>query len=213
MQKIKYWKYVQILAASKNQADWEIPAFTENQADWAILALTKNQADWEILAFTKNQADWEILEFAENQAGWEILAGVEIPSSGEKPAFVEKLAKLEKQAARLLFRLGGISNCWLLPLMSSFSSLLMSMFSSDGLMSTFSSCWCWISSMKSPSEEWAVCVLLLWVHSLPYRTGCFNGPPCQEMAKIHAATKNQAAAWFFRIFVNLQGPKSQLLDL
>jgi hypothetical protein len=28
---------------------------------------------------------------------------------------MEKPAELEKQAARLLFRLGGTSNCWLLP--------------------------------------------------------------------------------------------------
>ena len=39
------------------------------------------------------------------------VAGVEIPAPGEKPTFVEKLAKLEKQAACLLFRLGGISSC------------------------------------------------------------------------------------------------------
>ncbi len=103
MQKNRILKYVQILAASKNQVDWEIPAFT------------KNQADWEILAFAKNQADWKILVFAENQADYRILAGVEIPAPGEKPAFVEKLAELEKQAACLLFRLGGISSCWRLP--------------------------------------------------------------------------------------------------
>ncbi len=42
MQKNKILKYVQILAASKNQADWEIPAFTKNQADWEILAFTEN---------------------------------------------------------------------------------------------------------------------------------------------------------------------------
>ncbi len=42
--KIKYWKYVQILAARKNQADWEIPAFTKNQADWEILAFAEKQA-------------------------------------------------------------------------------------------------------------------------------------------------------------------------
>ncbi len=115
MQKSKILKYVQILVASKNQADWEIPAFTKNKADWEILAFAENQADWEILAFAKNQADWEILAFAENQADDKILAAVEIPAPGEKPTFVEKLAELEKQAACLLFRLGGISSCWLLP--------------------------------------------------------------------------------------------------
>jgi hypothetical protein len=40
-----------------------------------------------------------------------MLAGVEISAPGEIPAFIEKLAKLEKQAAGLLFRLGGMSSC------------------------------------------------------------------------------------------------------
>jgi hypothetical protein len=31
--KIKYWKYVQVLAARENQADWKILAARENQAD------------------------------------------------------------------------------------------------------------------------------------------------------------------------------------
>ncbi len=127
MQKNKILKYVKILAARKNQAVWEIPAFTENQADWEILAFAKNQADWEILAFAKKQAGWEILAFAKKQADWEILAlakkqaddrilaGVEIPTPGEKPASEGKPVELEQQAACLLFRLGGISSCWLLP--------------------------------------------------------------------------------------------------
>jgi hypothetical protein len=70
---------------------------SENQADWKILAANENQADGKILAVRENQADNGILE-------------IEIPASGEKPAFTEKLVELEKQAARLLFRLGGISN-------------------------------------------------------------------------------------------------------
>ncbi len=129
----KILKYVQILAARKNQEDWEILAFAEKQADWEILAFAKNQADWEILAFAKNQADWEILAFAEKQADWEILvfaknqaddrifSGIEIPAPGEKhefeekPASEEKPAGLEKQEACLLFRLGGICSSWLLP--------------------------------------------------------------------------------------------------
>ncbi len=51
------------------------------------------------------QADGKIL------AGIETSAPGEIPAAKEKPAFEEKPAGLEKQAARLLFRLGGISNC------------------------------------------------------------------------------------------------------
>ncbi len=67
------------------------------------------------LRFLKIGWIWEILAFAENQADDRILAGVEIPAPGENPPFVEKVAELEKQAACLLFRLGGISSCWLLP--------------------------------------------------------------------------------------------------
>ena len=53
----------------------------------------------------------EILVFTENQADDRILAGVEIPAPGKIPAPGEKPAGLEKQAARLLFRLGGIFSC------------------------------------------------------------------------------------------------------
>ena len=59
----------------------------------------------------------EILAFTENQADDRILAGVEISAPGKKPLFEEKptseekLAGLEKHAACLLFRLGGISSC------------------------------------------------------------------------------------------------------
>jgi hypothetical protein len=74
----KILRYVQILAARKNQADWEIPAFV------------KNQADWEILAFAKNQADWEILAFAENQAG------LRNPCVYRKSGGFEKSLRLQK---------------------------------------------------------------------------------------------------------------------
>ncbi len=75
-----------------------------------ILAANENQADWKILAANEKQADGKILAARENQADNGILAGIEIPAPGEKPAFTEKLVELEKQAACLLFRLGGISN-------------------------------------------------------------------------------------------------------
>ncbi len=87
---------------------------SKNQADDKILAASKNQADDEILAANEKQADGKILAASENQADEKILAGVEISAPGEIPAFMEKLAELEKQAACLLFRLGGISNCCLL---------------------------------------------------------------------------------------------------
>jgi hypothetical protein len=63
------------------------------------------QADGKILAAAENQADGKILAAAENQADGKILAGVEISAPSEI------LAELEMQAARLLFRLGEISNC------------------------------------------------------------------------------------------------------
>jgi hypothetical protein len=85
---------------------------------YGILALTKNQADLqnpfayrksggftESLHLQKIRRIYRIFAPTENQAGDRILAGVEIPAPGEKPA------GLEKQAARLLFMLGGISNC------------------------------------------------------------------------------------------------------
>ncbi len=54
---------------------------------------------------------YKILVFTENQAGDRILVGVEIPAPGKKPASEEKAVGLEKLAARLRFRLGGISSC------------------------------------------------------------------------------------------------------
>ncbi len=160
--KIKYWKYVQILAARENQADW---------------VFAENQADWEILAFAENQADWEILAFAENQADDRILAGVEIPAPVEKPTFVENLAKLEKQVACLLFRLSGISNCWLLPGLADPGS--------DPRR-------CDESRMQSPREKKVQAALLLWVALSCTVPAVCTGRPCQEMAQIHAATKSLA---------------------
>ncbi len=63
------------------------------------------------LRLQKIRRIYKILAFTENQAGDRILAGVEIPVPGKKPALEEKPAGLEKQVARLLFRLGGISSC------------------------------------------------------------------------------------------------------
>ncbi len=51
------------------------------------------------------------------------------------------------------------------------------------------------SCMQSPSEERAQAALLLWVALSRTVPAVCTGPPCQEMAQIHAATKSQAAAW------------------
>ncbi len=117
----------------------------------------------------------------EKQADGKILAGVEIPAPGEIPAAMEKPARTGKAAACLLFMLSGISNCWLLP---------------------------------GPADEHVLflvdvmnlaCIIQvrngLLVSSFHGRTfsrtvpAVCTGPPCQEMAQIHAATKSLASVW------------------
>jgi hypothetical protein len=63
------------------------------------------------LHLQKIRGIYKILASSENQAGDRILAGIEITAPGKKPRLKKKPAGLEKQAARLLFRLGGISCC------------------------------------------------------------------------------------------------------
>jgi hypothetical protein len=79
----------------KNQADLQNPcALQKIRRIYRILVLYKKSGGFtESLRFTKSQVDDRI------------LAGVKIPAPGKKPA------RLEKLAARLLFRLGGISSC------------------------------------------------------------------------------------------------------
>ncbi len=68
------------------------------------------------MADPKILADDEVPATREKQADDKILAGVKISAPGEIPAVTtEKPVELEKQAACLLFRLSGISNCRLLP--------------------------------------------------------------------------------------------------
>ncbi len=131
----------------------------------------------------------QILTASENQTDCEILAGVEISAPGVILALTKKLAELEKQAACLLFRLGGISNCWLLPgpadehaiLLVDVTNLACSLQVRNGLL--VPSFYGRTLSRTVP----AVC----------------TGTPCQEMAQIHAATKSLASAWnstnFFQI--------------
>jgi hypothetical protein len=51
------------------------------------------------------------------------------------------------------------------------------------------------SRMQSLSEEKAQAALLLWAAISHIVPAACTGPPCQEMAQIHAATKSQAPAW------------------
>jgi hypothetical protein len=46
--------------------------------------------------------------------------------------------------------------------------------------------------MQSPSEETAQAALLLWVALSRTVPAVCTSPPCQEMAKIHVATKTGA---------------------
>jgi hypothetical protein len=79
---------------------------TKNQADLTNPCADKKSCQFKkSLHLQKIRQIYRILASTENQADDRILAGVEIPAPGEKPA------GLEKQAARLLFRLGGISIC------------------------------------------------------------------------------------------------------
>jgi hypothetical protein len=48
---------------------------------------------------------------------------------------------------------------------------------------------CDVSLMQSPSEETAQAALLLWVTLSRTVPAVYTSPPCQEMTKIHAATK------------------------
>ncbi len=88
-------------------------AAIEYAADPKIIADGKIMADVKIKAGPTILADGEIPAAREKQADGKILAGVEISASDEIPAAMEKPAEPEKQAACLLFRLGGPS-CWLL---------------------------------------------------------------------------------------------------
>jgi hypothetical protein len=98
LQKIR--QISRILASTKNQADLRNPC-----PDKKSCRLKKS------LRLQKIRRIYRILASTENQADNRILAGIEIPAPGKKPAPGEKPAGLEKQAARLLFRLGGISIC------------------------------------------------------------------------------------------------------
>jgi hypothetical protein len=51
------------------------------------------------------------------------------------------------------------------------------------------------SRMQSPSEEKTQAALLLWPALSRTVPAVCTGPPCQEMAQIHAATKSQSATW------------------
>ena len=115
-----------------------------------------------------------------NQADDRILAGIEIPAFEEKPASEEKPAdwKSRRPAYCLDSAESPAAYFFLVWLISSRSDPRR----------------CDESRMQSPSEEKAQAALLLWAALSSIVPAC-TGPPCQEMAQIHAATKSQAPAW------------------
>ncbi len=62
------------------------------------------------------------------------------------------------------------------------------------------------SRMESPSEEKAQAALLLWAALSRTVPAVCTGPPCQEMAQIHAATKSQDSAWNSANFCQITKP-------
>ncbi len=69
------------------------------------------------------------------------------------------------------------------------------------------------SRMQSSSEETAQAALLLWAALSRTVQAVCTGPPCQEMAKIHAATKSQAAAWNFTNSCQITKILTQLISI
>ncbi len=94
---------------------------------------------------------------------------------------MERPTEQEKQAVCLLFRLGGISNCCLLPgpavehvlLLIDVMNLACSLQVRNGLL---------VPSFYGRTLS----------HTVPAVCTC---PPCQEMAQIHGSTKSLASAW------------------
>ncbi len=68
----------------------------------------------------------------------------------------------------LLFGLGRISNCWLLP----------------SLVEELSFRWCCLSFMWSSSDLKTQAAQLIWAASLPYCTGCCTGTTCQNICAL-----------------------------
>jgi hypothetical protein len=112
-----------------------------------------------IKAGPKILGDGEIHAATEKQAVGKILAGVEISAPDKIPGAIEKPAEAGKQAACLLFRLGGAD------------FLLVWLKSSRSDPHRCDEC-----LMQSPSEDKTPAAPLLWAYSLPYRIGCLYQP-------------------------------------
>jgi hypothetical protein len=224
MQKIKYWniyKYLQprkikrikkSLLLQKIRRIWEILAFTENQTDLRnpcfyrksgrfekSLLLQKIRRIWEIFALTENQADLRNPCFYRKLGGFEkssrlqkIRRTIESLRALKSPRLVKNL-RLKKNPRLKKNRRDWKSRrpvyCLGLAESPSADFFLVWLSSRSDPRRRDESC------MQSPSEEKAQAALLLWaVLSCTVPAVC-TGPPCQEMAQIHTATKSQASAW------------------
>jgi hypothetical protein len=102
----KYWRF------SENQADLRnIGAFQKIRRIWKILALFRKSGGFEkYWRYYKNQADLQNVGATQKNRrtieSWRAL---------KSPRLVKNQRDWKILAARLLFRLGGISSCWLPP--------------------------------------------------------------------------------------------------
>jgi hypothetical protein len=160
-------------------------AAIENATDPKIIANGKIMADVKNKAGPKILANGEIHAATEKEADGKILASVEIsvpgkiPAAMKKPALEEKPAGLENQAA--VYCLGSAESP-----------------AADFLL-------VWLKNSRSDPRRCDVSLISPQVR-IRLRLPCFygrtlsrtvpavcTGLPCQELAKIHAATKIQAA--------------------
>jgi hypothetical protein len=185
----KILKYVQILAARKKIRRIE-----------KSLLLLKIRRIWEILAFAKNQADLrnpcvyrKSNRFEKSLRLQKIRRTIESSRALKSPCLVKnqrlkKNPRLKKnrqdwKSRRPAYCLGSAES----PAADFFLVWMMSS-RSDPFR-------CDESRMQSPNEEKAQAALLLWAALSRTVPAVCTGPPCQEMAQIHAATKNQVSAW------------------
>jgi hypothetical protein len=103
---VKYWRFY------KNQADLRnTGAFTKIRQIWEILALLQKLGGFKkYWRFPENQADLQNIGAVQKNrrtiGSWWAL---------KSPHLVKNQRVWKKLAALLLFRLGGISSCWLPP--------------------------------------------------------------------------------------------------
>ncbi len=171
---IKQFKkiYTNICSQEKSIEFTKSSGFPKSQADLRNLgALQKNRRIYKILALFRKIGGFEKSWcFTEKQANLQNLGGfqknwrtIESWRALKSPRLVKNHRDWKKLVACLLFRLGGISSCWLPPGLAEELSFRSSQI-------------CCLSLMQTPSERTAQAALLSWADSLPYCTGCLYRP-------------------------------------